>query len=77
MRDKAEGEKERQMIDSRQIAERLGVRHSSFFRLILKYRKKFEEFGRLYIRNENKERFALLSEAQAIFLRINLILFLI
>ena len=77
MRGKKEGENERHMIDSRQIAERLGVRHSSFFRLILKYRHKFEEFGRLYIRNEDKERFALLSESQALFLRINVLLFLI
>ncbi|MGA1826022.1 MAG: hypothetical protein ACMUIP_15310 [bacterium] len=77
MRDKTEHEKEKQMIDSRHIAERLGVRHSSFFNCILQYRHKFEEFGMLYIRNDRNERFALLSEAQALFLRINVLLFLI
>ncbi|MGA1871134.1 MAG: hypothetical protein ACMUJM_21585 [bacterium] len=77
MRNRAEEKDHTCMIDTRRIAERLGVRHSSFFRLILQYKRKFEEFGTLSIHSDNRERFALLSETQALFVRINVLKFLL
>lgn len=64
------------MVDSRIIAERLEVEHQSCFRLIKKFKHKFDEFGTLYFMDFKSinsgrgrpEKFTYLSESHAIFL---------
>ncbi|ENT5139833.1 TPA: P63C domain-containing protein [Pseudomonas aeruginosa] len=64
-------------VDSRVIAEQLGVKHKHSFALVTRYQRKFEELGQLPFQKEvgrraqgggRAERFALLNEDQAYFL---------
>lgn len=64
-------------VDSRVIAEGLGIKHKHSFALIQKYASRFEELGSLLFQKEARarragggvvERFALLNEDQAYFL---------
>lgn len=64
------------LVDSRILAEQLGVKHRSAFALIQRYAPKFQTIDQLRFKNAvgeriqggNAERFALLTEDQALFL---------
>lgn len=65
------------LVDSRILAGQLGVKHSSTFRLILRYKEEFQEIDQLRFKIEvgkridgggNAERYVLLTEDQSFFL---------